>query len=80
MHDALADPAEAQAEYGIEFCEMQNVKNCQAVILAVPHTQYLQLSVAEFGNMMDEGATLIDIKAVLNRDELKSAGLNVWRL
>jgi UDP-N-acetyl-D-galactosamine dehydrogenase len=80
VHDALADPAEAQAEYGIEFCEMQNVKNCQAVILAVPHTQYLQLSVAEFGNMMDEGATLIDIKAVLNRDELKSAGLNVWRL
>ena len=80
VHDALADPAEAQAEYGIEFCEMQNVKNCQAVILAVPHAQYLQLSVAEFGNMMDEGATLIDIKAVLNRDELKSAGLNVWRL
>lgn len=80
VHDALADPAEAEAEYGIEFCEMQNVKNCQAVILAVPHAQYLQLSVAEFGNMMDEDATLIDIKAVLNRDELKSAGLNVWRL
>ena len=80
VHDALADPAEAEVEYGIEFCEMQNVKNCQAVILAVPHAQYLQLSVAEFGNMMDEDATLIDIKAVLNRDELKSAGLNVWRL
>lgn len=80
VHDALADPAEAQAEYGIEFCKMQDVKNCQAVILAVPHAQYLQLSVAEFGNMLDENATLIDIKAVLNRDELKSAGLNVWRL
>ena len=80
VHDALADSAEAQAEYAIEFCEMQDLKNCQAVILAVPHAQYLQLSVSEFSNMMDENATLIDIKAVLDRDELKAAGLNVWRL
>jgi UDP-N-acetyl-D-galactosamine dehydrogenase len=80
VHDPLADSAEAQAEYGIALCEQQDLKNCQAVILAVPHTQYLQLNVAEFGAMMDPGATLIDIKSVLNRSELEAAKLNVWRL
>ncbi|MCB1706692.1 MAG: nucleotide sugar dehydrogenase [Halioglobus sp.] len=80
IHDPLADPAEAQAEYGITLCDRQDLKNCQAVILAVPHAQYLQESVSAFAAMMDEGATLIDIKCVLDRKELEAAGLNVWRL
>jgi UDP-N-acetyl-D-galactosamine dehydrogenase len=80
VHDPLADPAEALAEYGIELCARENLRNCQALILAVPHAQYLQLSVAEYGAMMDEGATLIDIKSVLDRGEMERAKLNVWRL
>ncbi|MEZ5501993.1 MAG: nucleotide sugar dehydrogenase [Halioglobus sp.] len=80
VHDPLANPAEAQDEYGIELCARPELTNCQAVILAVPHTQYLQMSVEEFGAMMVSGATLIDIKSVLSRDELEKAGLNVWRL
>jgi len=80
VHDPLANPTEAQAEYGIEMCALQDLRNCQAVILAVPHVQYLQLGVAEFGAMMDKGATLIDIKSVLQRAEMKAANLNVWRL
>lgn len=80
VHDPLADPAEAMAEYGIELCAREDLKNCQAVILAVPHAQYLHLNVAEFGAMMDEGATLIDIKSVLDRGEMERAKLNVWRL
>ena len=80
VHDPLADAAEAQAEYGIELCTQQDLRNCQAVILAVPHSQYLQFSIAEYGAMMDEGATLIDIKSVLDRVELEAARLNVWRL
>jgi UDP-N-acetyl-D-galactosamine dehydrogenase len=80
VHDPLASSEEAQAEYGIELCALEDLKGCQAVILAVPHAQYLQLSVAEYGEMMDEGATLIDLKCVLDRGELDAANLNVWRL
>jgi UDP-N-acetyl-D-galactosamine dehydrogenase len=80
VHDPLADPAEAQAEYGITLCAWQELQHCQAVILAVPHVKYLQTSVSEYGAMMDKGATLIDIKCVLDRGELEAANLNVWRL
>lgn len=80
VHDPMADPKEAQAEYGITLCGWQDLRNCQAVILAVPHAQYLRTSISEYGAMMDKGATLIDIKCVLDRAELEAANLNVWRL
>jgi len=80
VHDPLAHPAEAQSEYGISLCALEDLRNCQAVILAVPHAQYMKLSVAEFGAMMDQRATLIDIKSVIDREALEEAKLNVWRL
>ncbi len=80
VHDPLANTAEAHEEYGITLCKWEELKNCQAVILAVPHAKYLQQSVSAFGAMMDKDATLIDIKCVLDRAELKAANLNVWRL
>ena len=80
VHDPQADAEEAQAEYGIKLCSRDDLVDCQAVILAVPHREYLALKVADFGAMMDEGATLIDIKSVLDRAQMDKAGLNVWRL
>ncbi|MFT4517680.1 MAG: UDP-N-acetyl-D-galactosamine dehydrogenase [Halioglobus sp.] len=80
VHDPLAEAKEAEAEYGLQLCEMADLKDCQAVILAVPHTEYLALSVADFKSMMDKDATLVDIKSILDRKELTEAGLNFWRV
>lgn len=80
VHDPLAEPKEALAEYGIELCDRQDLRDCQAVILAVPHAQYLKLGPEDFGAMMDDKGTLIDIKSVLDRSELKKAKLQFWRL
>ena len=80
VHDPLADAQEAREEYGLELCASEDLQDCQAVILAVPHAQYLQLGVAAFGAMMVEDATIIDIKSVLDRHEMSTAGLHVWRV
>jgi len=80
VHDPLAQAAEAREEYGIELCGADALTDCQAVILAVPHAQYLAMEIADFGKMMDEGATLVDIKAVLDRDALAAAGIDFWRV
>lgn len=80
VHDPRADNAEAEEEYGIQLCAREELKACQAVILAVPHKEFLQLSAQEYGAMMDKGATLIDIKSVLDRQLLADANLDVWRL
>jgi UDP-N-acetyl-D-galactosamine dehydrogenase len=80
VHDPQADSREALAEYGIQLCAREDLVGCQAVILAVPHREYLALDAADFGAMMVDGATLVDIKSVLDRAELNDAKLNVWRL
>jgi UDP-N-acetyl-D-galactosamine dehydrogenase len=80
VHDPLADPAEAREEYGIELCPWEALAGAQAVILAVPHSQYLEMGVADYQAIMVEAATLIDIKSVIPRGALLEAGMDVWRL
>lgn len=80
VHDPIANPSEAKAEYGIELCAWDDLGDSLAVILAVPHKEYLQKSAAEFGAMMAKGATLLDIKSVFSRSELEAEKLNYWRL
>lgn len=80
VHDPMADAAEAQHEYGIELCDRAALHNCQAVILAVPHAQYLAMDIEEFAAMMDAEATLVDLKSVLAREALDAAGLHYWRV
>ncbi|MCB1700803.1 MAG: nucleotide sugar dehydrogenase [Pseudomonadales bacterium] len=80
VHDPLADPHEAQEEYGITLASWQELTDCTAVILAVPHTQYLSLEISELGAMLAADGTLIDIKSVLDREQLAAAGLSVWRV
>ncbi|MAT92284.1 MAG: GDP-mannose dehydrogenase [Halioglobus sp.] len=80
VHDPLADAAEARHEYAIDLCERGDLSDCQAVILAVPHAEYLAWGVEEFAAMMDTGATLVDIKSVLDRAALDAAGLGYWRV
>jgi len=80
VHDPLANPDEALEEYGIELCDLSTGTDCHAGILAVPHAQYLEMGPAQLGAMVVEGATLIDIKSVLDRGKLQAANLKVWRL
>jgi UDP-N-acetyl-D-galactosamine dehydrogenase len=80
VHDPLADPHEAMEEYGITLCDWEQLTDCNAVILAVPHREYLALQMSEFGAMMAESGMLVDVKSVLSRAETGAAGLNVWRL
>ena len=80
VHDPLAEAAEAESEYGITLCGLEELVDCQAVILAVPHAQYIEWGVEVFAQMMAPNATLIDIKSLVDRQALADAGLHVWRV
>tara|TARA_R110001599_G_scaffold353742_2_gene596071 strand:- start:52439 stop:53752 length:1314 start_codon:yes stop_codon:yes gene_type:complete len=80
VHDPLADPEEAVREYGINMIAWEDLVECSAVILAVPHAQYLALEVSELAGMLAADGTLIDIKSVISREKLEVEALNVWRL
>ena len=80
--DPAADAAEAKRLYGIEFVDMADVKNMDAVILAVAHEQFKSLTVADFDGFYtgEKTKVLIDVKAMLDKSAFESAGYTYWRL
>jgi len=82
--DPEADAEEAKHEYGIEFDSIEDVKDMDAVVIAVGHNQFLNLTQDDFNKMFknDEKSkkVLLDIKGILDRKEYESAGYMYWRL
>jgi UDP-N-acetyl-D-galactosamine dehydrogenase len=80
VHDPLADAAEARHEYAIELVDWNALPKADAVILAVPHRHYLEMPTEQFVARLVDGGCVIDIKSVLDRSALESAGARLWRL
>ena len=80
VHDPLADAAEARHEYAIELVDWNALPKADAVILAVPHRRYLEMPTEQFVARLADGGCVIDIKSVLDRSALESAGARLWRL
>ncbi|MEM8562136.1 MAG: nucleotide sugar dehydrogenase [Pseudomonadota bacterium] len=80
VHDPLASADEAQEEYGISLVSWSDLSGCNAMVLAVPHAQYLGLSVTDLSSLLAENGVLIDIKSILDRDAVASETIDLWRL
>ncbi len=82
--DSAADADEAEHLYGMKFVDINTIKDCDAIILAVAHEQFKTLTQADFEKMFKSGdnctKVLADIKGILNRKEYEKAGYNYWRL
>lgn len=81
--DPEADADEAKRLYEIEFVDINDIKDCDAVILAVAHEQFKAVSMADFEKMFkhnENANVLVDIKGLLDRKEYENAGYIYWRL
>ena len=81
--DETADAEEAKHLYGIEFGTMADIKDMDAVIIAVAHDEFLKLSkedISGFFNPNNKVKVLADIKGLLNRKEYSEEGFSYWRL
>lgn len=64
VHDALADPAEAQAEHGISLIPTLEGGPYDAVVGAVPHDAYAKLGATDFAAILKDGGLVADIKGM----------------
>lgn len=81
--DETIDADEAKHLYGIEFGTMEDVKNMDAVIIAVAHDEFFKLSkddICGFFNPDNKVKVLADIKGLLNRKDYTEEGFSYWRL
>ena len=71
-------------EYGVSLTPMEEIKNLDCLILAVAHNEFRQMSVEQylqfFKDMPNEEKVLVDVKGVLDRNELNETGIRFWRL
>ena len=81
--DDTADASEAKRLYGIEFKTMADVKDMDAVILAVAHDNLKGISkdtMDSLYNSNNKSRILADIKGILNKSEYTDTDYIYWRL
>jgi len=66
VHDAMADADEAFAEYGIRLAPLEAFRDLQALILAVPHRQYVNQPPERLLACVQAGGVVMDVKSVLD--------------
>lgn len=93
--DPVASKNELRAEYGLELKDIEDIDSMDAVILAVSHSEYRNMSINDFSKLfcmngvLDEVATekevkdknvFIDVKGIVNKDSIDKDTLVYWRL
>ena len=80
--DPIADKLEAKKEYGIELENPKDIKNMDAIIVAVGHKEYRDMDVKDLHKYYNEVYSkplLIDVKSIFNKEEAEKE-YDYWRL
>ena len=80
VHDPIAQSREALSEYGIELVSWDNLPRAEAIIVAVPHIQFVAMSMTELLQKIRPGGVFVDVKSVFPAEEISTKGYKVWRL
>ncbi|MBP5621514.1 MAG: hypothetical protein J6X44_05815, partial [Thermoguttaceae bacterium] len=79
--DPEADADEARRLYGVELVKMDSIREMDAIILAVAHSEFSNFTTADIDKFFGAGKkVLLDIKGLLDRKTCESAGYSYWRL
>ncbi|MBQ6152793.1 MAG: nucleotide sugar dehydrogenase [Ruminococcus sp.] len=83
--DPWASERDAMNEYGVTLTKLEDVKHADCIIVAVAHDEFKALKLDDIKAMFDPSLAdnekvLIDVKGLYSVADLKSSGLNYWRL
>jgi UDP-N-acetyl-D-galactosamine dehydrogenase len=66
VHDPLASREHAHEEYHIDLCSEADLKDLDALVLAVPHRHYLEQPLAQLLDGVRKGGVVIDVMSALD--------------
>ncbi|MBQ8164260.1 MAG: nucleotide sugar dehydrogenase [Clostridia bacterium] len=82
--DPVASVDEAKHEYGIDFLDINDVKDVDAIIFAVAHEEFMNMDMAYIDKFFkaaeNDRKVIIDVKGVLDRKDYENAGYIYWCL
>ncbi len=79
-HDPIADPDEAEREYGIRLLPWEKLPRSDALVVCVAHREFMRRPLSDYLEKVARNGSVVDIKSILDRSGLQGAGLQVWRL
>src|SRR5467141_468668 len=80
VHDPVPDPAAARHEYGLELISWEELPIAEAMVVAVAHSRFRNMSTETLARKIVKSGSFIDVKSQFDRKVLAAAGLCVWRL
>ncbi len=80
IHDPMADAGEAEHEYDVRFTGLDAFPPLDAVVLAVPHRQYLADDASALLGLLKPGGVVVDVKSALGLGNPGLVGHAVWSL
>ncbi|MDP2751841.1 MAG: nucleotide sugar dehydrogenase [Rhodocyclaceae bacterium] len=78
VHDPLANPADAQHEYGIDLQPWEQLPMADAIVIAVAHHHYRQTGSAAITAQLNSNGCIVDVKGLFHRTDFSKNP--VWRL
>ena len=80
--DPIVDSCEVSALYGVDVFKRLENHSCDALVVAVGHKEYREMSVRELAILFrnPKNAVIGDLKSLYNRDDLIETGLDLFRL
>lgn len=80
VHDPEVEPQEALQEYGVRLLSWDDLPRAEAVVVAVAHKKFKNLSFDELTTKLVENGVFVDVKAAFPPEALRQSGIRVWRL
>ncbi len=80
VHDPVPDPEAARHEYGLELVPWEKLPVADAMVVAVAHRQFRNMSAETLARKVVKSGSFIDVKSQFDRKVLAAAGLHVWRV
>ena len=83
VSDPMANADETRHEYGLELVGLDAIGKVDAIIYAVSHKTFAELSINDFAEYCNNGkghGVLVDVKSTLKRTDVETAGMVYWSL
>lgn len=82
VYDPIVNKEQVKEQYGIEICQLDDLTNVNALIIAVAHEEFFKYKLSDLKKIYssDNVPVLIDVKRIFKKTLLEEEGFIYWGL
>ncbi|WJY26418.1 nucleotide sugar dehydrogenase [Sporosarcina trichiuri] len=82
--DPCANADEAKSEYDIDLVNLNDIEDADCFVFAVAHSEYVGMEIEQVDKLFsiseNREKVIVDVKGILNKEEIEVRGYSYWRL